>query len=93
MSKSLNRNNEIDDRNLCAYLLDDYCTCRLVPMGEETGQACEVCRYYTHEKGKTEGDPECKWLENEVCCNRDCPLVACFPWTACAVCKFWEVRE
>lgn len=97
MSKSLNRNNEIeiDDRNLCIYLLDDYCTCEFVPLGTEPGDACEVCRYRTPETGDDvlRLPPVCKWLEDEVCCNGESPLVGDFPHDACLVCKYWETKR
>lgn len=32
-------------------------------------------------------DSKCKWLEDEVCCNGDCPMVGDFPHDACIVCK------
>lgn len=93
MSKSLNKNNEIeiDGRNLCTYLLDDYCTCEFVPLGTEAGDACEVCRYRTPETG-AKSTPVCKWLEDEVCCNGESPLVGDFPHDACLVCKYWETK-
>lgn len=96
MSKSLNANNEvkIDNRNLCTYRLDDYCICEFVPMGTEAGcYTCAVCRYYTPETGeRTPKSPVCKWLEDEVCCNGDCPLVGDLPWSACTACKYWETK-
>lgn len=36
---------------------------------------------------------KCKWLEEEVCCNGDCPMVGDFPLDACIVCGWWENEE
>lgn len=38
-------------------------------------------------------DSKCKWLEDEVCCNGDCPMVGDFPLDACIVCGWWENEE
>lgn len=84
MSRYINGNNEpvIDDYNACTFNLDDSCTC---------DYECSVCRFFKRETGAEKPeDPKCKWLEGEVCCNGDCPMVGDFPHDACIVCKWWE---
>ena len=93
MSRYLNGNNEpvIDDYSACTFKLDDSCTCEFVPYWMQAGHECSVCRFFKRETGAEKlEDPKCKWLEEEVCCNGDCPMVGDFPLDACIVCKWWE---
>ena len=75
----------------CMHKIDELCNCDYTPMDFEAGKSCSVCKFFSIETGaELPEQPKCKWLQDEVCCNGDCPMVADFPDDACIVCGWWE---